>query len=95
MGTYLNQLLRDGLPLDEASIRVATLRIRTVLMTAMTTAFGLIPLFIKMLIPGLEEMGIFIFTVLKMLSALVLEKKEKRLFRRYMYSRGASKKGNG
>lgn len=42
--TYLNQLLRDGLQIDEASIRAATLRIRPVLMTAMTTALGLIPL---------------------------------------------------
>lgn len=42
--TYLNQLLRDGLPIDETSIRAATLRIRPVLMTAMTTALGLIPL---------------------------------------------------
>jgi cobalt-zinc-cadmium resistance protein CzcA len=42
--TYLNQLLRDGVPLDEASVKGATLRLRPVLMTAMTTALGLIPL---------------------------------------------------
>ncbi len=42
--TYLNQLLRDGVPLNEASVRGATLRLRPVLMTALTTALGLIPL---------------------------------------------------
>jgi len=42
--TYLNQLLRDGVEIDEASIRGACLRLRPVLMTAITTALGLIPL---------------------------------------------------
>jgi cobalt-zinc-cadmium resistance protein CzcA len=42
--TYLNQLLRSGVPIDEASIRGACLRLRPVLMTALTTALGLIPL---------------------------------------------------
>jgi len=42
--TYLNQLLRDGVAIDEASIKGACLRLRPVLMTAVTTALGLIPL---------------------------------------------------
>jgi len=42
--TYLNQLTRDGVPVDEASVRGACLRLRPVLMTALTTALGLIPL---------------------------------------------------
>jgi len=42
--TYLNQLVRDGIPMDEASVKGAILRLRPVLMTAMTTALGLIPL---------------------------------------------------
>jgi len=42
--TYLNQLVRDGIPLDEASVNGAILRLRPVLMTALTTALGLIPL---------------------------------------------------
>ncbi len=41
---YLNQLYRGGMPIDEASIRGACLRLRPVLMTAGTTALGLIPL---------------------------------------------------
>ena len=41
---YLNQLVRDGVPIDEASIKGAALRVRPVLMTALTTALGLIPL---------------------------------------------------
>ncbi|MEQ9103075.1 MAG: CusA/CzcA family heavy metal efflux RND transporter [Rhodothermales bacterium] len=42
--TYLNQLIRDGTPMDRASIEGALLRLRPVLMTAATTALGLIPL---------------------------------------------------
>jgi len=42
--TYLNQLVRDGLSIDEASLKAALLRMRPVLMTAVTTALGLIPL---------------------------------------------------
>ncbi len=42
--TYLNQLLEEGKPIDEASIQGALLRVRPVLMTAVTTALGLIPL---------------------------------------------------
>jgi cobalt-zinc-cadmium resistance protein CzcA len=45
--TYLNQLLLDGVPLDEASVRGACLRLRPVLMTAATTALGLIPLLLS------------------------------------------------
>jgi cobalt-zinc-cadmium resistance protein CzcA len=46
--TYLNQLVRDGIPIDEASIQGACLRVRPVLMTAATTALGLIPLLAAM-----------------------------------------------
>lgn len=42
--TYLNQLVKEGVPIDEASVRGACLRLRPVLMTALTTALGLIPL---------------------------------------------------
>jgi cobalt-zinc-cadmium resistance protein CzcA len=42
--TYLNQLIRDGTPLDRASVEGALLRLRPVLMTAATTSLGLIPL---------------------------------------------------
>jgi cobalt-zinc-cadmium resistance protein CzcA len=42
--TYLNQLVREGTPIDEASMRGAMLRVRPVLMTAVTTSLGLIPL---------------------------------------------------
>jgi len=42
--TYLNQLLRDGFSIDAASIQGACMRLRAVLMTAVTTALGLIPL---------------------------------------------------
>jgi cobalt-zinc-cadmium resistance protein CzcA len=42
--TYLNQLVRQGLSIDQASLQGASLRLRPVLMTAVTTALGLIPL---------------------------------------------------
>lgn len=42
--TYLNQLLREGKTVDEASIEGACLRVRPVLMTAGTTLLGLLPL---------------------------------------------------
>ncbi|MDP0499691.1 MAG: CusA/CzcA family heavy metal efflux RND transporter [Verrucomicrobiota bacterium JB022] len=42
--TYLNDLVRAGRPLDEASVEGACLRVRPVLMTAGTTLLGLLPL---------------------------------------------------
>jgi hypothetical protein len=42
--TYLNQLVRDGVSMFEASVHGACLRLRPVLMTATTTALGLLPL---------------------------------------------------
>jgi cobalt-zinc-cadmium resistance protein CzcA len=42
--TYLNQLVRQGMPINEASILGACLRLRPVLMTAATTSLGLLPL---------------------------------------------------
>ncbi|MDX9857599.1 MAG: CusA/CzcA family heavy metal efflux RND transporter [candidate division Zixibacteria bacterium] len=42
--TYLNQLVRDGKSYEEASVTGASLRLRAVLMTAMTTGLGLTPL---------------------------------------------------
>ena len=41
---YLNQLVSEGLAIDEAAIKGACQRIRPVLMTALTTALGLLPL---------------------------------------------------
>ena len=45
--SYFNQLLEEGFSVDEASIRGATLRLRAVLMTAVTTILGLIPLLLS------------------------------------------------
>ncbi len=44
--TYLNQLLLDGKSINEASVEGAKLRLRPVLMTALTTMLGLLPLLI-------------------------------------------------
>lgn len=43
---YLNKLVQDGVAIDQASIQGACLRVRPVLMTAVTTALGLIPLLV-------------------------------------------------
>ncbi|MFW5906656.1 MAG: efflux RND transporter permease subunit, partial [Desulfobia sp.] len=45
--TYINQLVREGVSVATASIRGACLRLRPVLMTATTTALGLIPLLLS------------------------------------------------
>ncbi len=42
--TYLNQLLSEGLPMDEVCVRAACLRLRPVLMTASVAALGMTPL---------------------------------------------------
>jgi len=42
--TYLNQLIRDGIPMEETCIRGACLRLRPVLITALAAALGMIPL---------------------------------------------------
>ncbi|VAX31787.1 Cobalt-zinc-cadmium resistance protein CzcA; Cation efflux system protein CusA [hydrothermal vent metagenome] len=42
--TYLNQLSKDGVEADKASIKGGCLRLRPILITTVTTALGLIPL---------------------------------------------------
>lgn len=42
--TYFNQLVREGLSIEEASFRGACLRLRPVLITALAAALGMIPL---------------------------------------------------
>ncbi len=42
--TYINQLLREGMSVDDASVQGASLRLRPVVMTALTTALALFPL---------------------------------------------------
>ena len=45
--TYINQLVREGASINTASIQGACMRLRPVLMTATTTALGLIPLLLS------------------------------------------------
>ncbi len=42
--TYLNQLLREGIPMEETCIQGACMRLRPVIMTASAAALGLIPM---------------------------------------------------
>jgi cobalt-zinc-cadmium resistance protein CzcA len=45
--TYLNQLVRDGMELNRASVHGACMRLRPVLMTATVTSLGLVPLLLS------------------------------------------------
>ncbi|MCJ7754451.1 MAG: CusA/CzcA family heavy metal efflux RND transporter, partial [Thermoanaerobaculales bacterium] len=45
--TYLNQLTDQGVSPDDAAVRGALMRLRAVLMTVVTTAFGLLPLLLS------------------------------------------------
>jgi len=45
--SYLNQLFREGMSIDDASINGACLRLRPVLMTALAAALGMIPLLLS------------------------------------------------
>ena len=47
MVSFMNKLIQDGTAVDEASIKGALLRLRPVLMTAITTGLGLIPLLLS------------------------------------------------
>jgi cobalt-zinc-cadmium resistance protein CzcA len=47
MVSYFNQLVRQGIPLDEAVAQGAMLRLRPVLMTATVASLGLIPLLLS------------------------------------------------
>jgi cobalt-zinc-cadmium resistance protein CzcA len=47
MVSYFNQLRKEGKSLQEAVVQSAQLRLRPVLMTAMTTALGLLPLLLS------------------------------------------------
>ena len=41
---YIGQLVRTGLPLEEALVRAGRTRFRPIVMTSLTTIFGLVPL---------------------------------------------------
>jgi cobalt-zinc-cadmium resistance protein CzcA len=45
--SYLNEQIEDGIHVDQASVDGACTRVRPVLMTALTTALGLIPLLVS------------------------------------------------
>jgi len=45
--SYINRLIREGMDMDEAIIRGGIVRLRPVLMTALTTVLGLIPLLLS------------------------------------------------
>ena len=44
MVSYFNQLRREGVPLEEAILKGAELRLRPVLMTALVASLGLVPM---------------------------------------------------
>src|SRR5699024_6034866 len=42
--SYINQLREEGVPMDKSVVQASLLRLRPVLMTALTTGLGLLPL---------------------------------------------------
>src|SRR5260221_9807877 len=44
MVTYFNQLMQDGLPVEEAVVQGSLVRLRTVLMTTLLAMLGLLPM---------------------------------------------------
>jgi len=44
MVSYINRLIEDGLPMEEAVVTGASLRLRPVLMTALVASFGFVPM---------------------------------------------------
>lgn len=70
--TYINQLRSSGLPLKEAIREGALLRVRPVLMTALTTVLGLVPLLISTGIGSEVQRPLAVVVVFGLLSSTFL-----------------------
>jgi len=72
MVTYFNQLQMDGLAPEEAVIRGSLVRLRTVLMTALLAAFGLLPMALSHAIGSETQRPLAIVVIGGLISATIL-----------------------
>jgi cobalt-zinc-cadmium resistance protein CzcA len=70
--TYINQLRGDSVGLTDAIVRACTLRMRPVLMTALTTIFGLIPLLLSQGLGSEVQRPLAVVVVFGLLSSTFL-----------------------
>jgi cobalt-zinc-cadmium resistance protein CzcA len=70
--SYINQLRDSGLPVTDAIVKASLLRLRPVLMTAMTTIFGLVPLLLSQGMGSEVQRPLAIVVVFGLLSSTFL-----------------------
>ena len=70
--SYINQLRDDGLPASEAVMEASLLRLRPVLMTALTTILGLVPLLLSHGIGSEVQRPLAVVVVFGLLSSTFL-----------------------
>jgi heavy metal efflux system protein len=72
MVTYFNQLMQDGLPVEEAVVRGSLVRLRTVLMTALLAMLGLLPMALSHAIGAETQRPLAIVVIGGLISATIL-----------------------
>ena len=70
--SYINELYSQGLPLEDAVIEGALLRLRPVLMTATTTILGLLPLLLSRGIGSEVQRPLAVVVVSGLLTSMLL-----------------------
>jgi heavy metal efflux system protein len=72
MVTYFNQLMQDGLPVQEAVVQGSLVRLRTVLMTALLAMLGLLPMALSHAIGAETQRPLAIVVIGGLISATIL-----------------------
>ena len=90
MVTYFNQLQMDGLAPEEAVIRGSLVRLRTVLMTALLAAFGLLPMALSHAIGSETQRPLAIVVIGGLISATILTLFVLPTLYRYLASRASA-----
>ena len=90
MVTHFNQLQMDGLAPEEAVIRGSLVRLRTVLMTALLAAFGLLPMALSHAIGSETQRPLAIVVIGGLISATILTLFVLPTLHRYLASRASA-----
>jgi cobalt-zinc-cadmium resistance protein CzcA len=72
MVTYFNQLMLDGLPVEEAVVQGSLVRLRTVLMTALLAMLGLLPMALSHAIGAETQRPLAVVVIGGLISATIL-----------------------